>query len=139
MSRTVTLQSLDPRIDRLGIPQEQSPFEGVPEGTHLETYEVFHQAKSGARHIHVGSIHAPNPELAMVFAKEQFARRSECVNLWVVRSSEVITFSPEDADLFETTPEKSYRDASGYKVMQKILSWKQRLQQEQTRQTTGNQ
>lgn len=138
MSQSVTLRSLDPRVERLGIPQEQSVFENVPEGTHLQTFEVFHQAKSGARHIHVGSIHAPNAELAMVFAKEQYARRSECVNLWVVKSSEIITFSPEDADLFATTPEKTYRDASGYKVMQKILAWKQRLQQKGTDQSTSN-
>ncbi len=134
MSRTVTLQSLDPRVTRLGIPTEQEPFEGVPEGSHLQTFEVFHQAKSGARHIHVGSIHAPNAEMAMVFAKEQYARRSQCVNLWVVKTSEIITFSPDDADLFATTPEKDYRDASGYKVMQKILAWKQRTEQEQSSQ-----
>ncbi|KXB98678.1 MAG: hypothetical protein AA908_00150 [Chlorobi bacterium NICIL-2] len=120
------------------MPQEQPAFEGVPEGSHLQTFEVFHQAKSGARHIHVGSIHAPNAELAMVFAKEQYARRSECVNLWVVKSSEIITFSPDDADLFATTPEKTYRDASGYKVMQKILAWKQRLQQKDTDQPTSS-
>ncbi len=138
MSHSVTLRSLDPRVERLGIPREQPPFEGVPEGTHLETFEVFHQAKSGARHIHVGSIHAPNAELAMVFAKEQYARRSECVNLWVVKSSEIITFSPDDADLFATTPEKTYRDASGYKVMQKILAWKQRLQQKDTDQPSSS-
>jgi|DewCreStandDraft_5_1066085.scaffolds.fasta_scaffold00439_35 ring-1,2-phenylacetyl-CoA epoxidase subunit PaaB len=138
MSHSVTLRSLDPRVERLGIPQEQPAFEGVPEGSHLQTFEVFHQAKSGARHIHVGSIHAPNAELAMVFAKEQYARRSECVNLWVVKSSEIITFSPDDADLFATTPEKTYRDASGYKVMQKILAWKQRLQQKDTDQPTSS-
>jgi len=138
MSHSVTLRSLDPRVERLGIPQEQPAFEGVPEGSHLQTFEEFHQAKSGARHIHVGSIHAPNAELAMVFAKEQYARRSECVNLWVVKSSEIITFSPDDADLFATTPEKTYRDASGYKVMQKILAWKQRLQQKDTDQPTSS-
>lgn len=130
MSRSVTLQSLDPRVTRLGIPQEQETFEGVPEGSHWQTFEVFHQAQSGARHIHVGSVHAPNAELAMVFAKEQYGRRSQCVNLWVVRTSEVITFAPEDADLFATTPDKTYREASGYKVMQKILAWKQRQQQQ---------
>lgn len=137
MSRTVTLQSLDPRVTRLGIPTEQGDFPGVPECSHLQTFEVFHQAKSGARHIHVGSIHAPNAEMAMVFAKEQYARRSECVNLWVVKTSEIITFSPEDADLFATTPDKDYRDASGYKVMQKILAWKQRLQQKQSQQESS--
>jgi ring-1,2-phenylacetyl-CoA epoxidase subunit PaaB len=130
MSRTVTLQSLDPRVTRLGIPTEQEPFQGVPQGSHLQTFEVFHQAKSGARHIHVGSVHAPNAELAMVFAKEQYGRRMQCVNLWVVKTSEIITFAPEDADLFERVPDKSYRDASGYKVMQKILAWKQRTQHE---------
>lgn len=131
MSRTVTLQSLDPRVTRLGIPVEQEPFEGVPEGTHFQTFEVFHQEKSGARHVHVGTVHAPNAEMAMVFAKEQYARRGKCVNLWVVKTSEIITFSPEDADLFATTAEKTYREASGYKVMQKLLAWKQQQQSQQ--------
>ncbi len=130
------LQSLDPRVTRLNIPadltqQQYSPTQALE---HLETYEVFHQAKTGARHIHVGSVHASSPELAIVFAKEQFGRRSLTVNMWVVKTEDIMSLAPDDAELFTTTPEKDFREASGYKVMQKLNAYK-KLRQESAKET----
>lgn len=89
------------------------------------TYEVFHQKKSGTQHSHAGIVHAPNAEMAMVLAKEQYARRGQTNSLWVVKSSEIFTTSAEDADIFETTPEKLHREASLYKSRDKIEKYKQ--------------
>jgi ring-1,2-phenylacetyl-CoA epoxidase subunit PaaB len=126
MSDSVLIKSLDPRVSRMNIPVDASVqnFEPTKELHHLQTFEVFHQAKSGARHIHVGSVHAPNAELAILFAKEQFGRRSQTVNMWVVKTEDVISLSPEDVELFTTTPDKDFREASGYKVMQKLNAFK---------------
>ncbi|MBD1210939.1 MAG: 1,2-phenylacetyl-CoA epoxidase subunit B [Ignavibacteria bacterium] len=91
----------------------------------FETYEVFHQAKTGARHIHVGSVHAPNAEMAYLFAKEQFGRRMTTTSLWVARTTDIFTTN-EDAELYTTAnaPEKEYRNATIWKVRDKIDRFK---------------
>lgn len=112
--------SLDPRINRItDLPEEQEIVEiEHPEG--WITYEVFHQKKTGTQHIHVGIVHAPNAEMAIVFAKESFARRGATSNLWVVKSEDVTALDYSDSDIFDTTPEKTYRDAAFYKTRGKI-------------------
>lgn len=88
--------------------------------TQWTTWEVFHQVKRGAAHVHVGSVHAPDAEMALLLAKEQFARRQNCVNLWVVPSSAIVSTPYTDADMFEHGTDKSYREAFGYKVRDRI-------------------
>lgn len=124
------VNSLDPRINRAGIELEK-PFEKeLKPLEHFETYEVFHQKKRGTHHQHVGSVHAPNPEMALLFAKEQYSRRGTCVNLWVTRTADVFASDYDDADIFETSPEKLYREAAPYKVMDKINEYKARVAEE---------
>ena len=115
------MKSLDPRINRIDVPENIQPVE---EHENWQTYEVFHQEKRGKHHEHVGSVHAPNHELALIFAKEQYARRKKCVNIWVVKTSDIHAFNLEDEDMFVTTPEKIHREAAGYKVMEKIAQYK---------------
>ncbi len=113
--------SLDPRIARVDLPEgpvELSPLD------EFQTYEVFHQKKRGDQHEHVGIVHAPNDEMALLFAKDQYARRGICVNIWVVKSENVIASSYDDTDIFLIAPEKIYREAGGYKVMDKINKFK---------------
>lgn len=119
------ITSLDPRVTRLGLDSE-TPSPAV-EKTALDqhqTYEVFHQQKSGAHHMHVGVVHAPTKELALILAKEQYGRRGTTLNLWVVNTSDVFTMRSEDADIFETTPEKTYRDVAAYMVRNKVEAFK---------------
>ena len=85
-----------------------------------ELYEVFHQKARGEHHIHVGAVHAPDPKMALVLAKEQYARRMACVNLWVVRSADITASDYADSDLFEHATDKSSREAYGYKVVKKV-------------------
>jgi ring-1,2-phenylacetyl-CoA epoxidase subunit PaaB len=88
--------------------------------TQWEVYEVFHQKARGEQHVHVGSVHAPNPEMALVLAKEQYARRMACVNLWVVKASDIHASEYADQDMFAHATDKSYREAYGYKVVKKV-------------------
>lgn len=123
------MESLDPRIARLhDIKAGEAPTVGHHD--YGETWEVFHQAKRGKHHAHVGTVHAPDPELAMVYAKEQFGRRQTTTNLWVVRTADIFALSYEDADMFATTPEKIHREAAGYKTRDKIAAFKQQQAQE---------
>ena len=82
-----------------------------------KTYEVFHQNKRGEPHVHVGAVHAPDAEMALMLARDQFARRLECVSLWVVPSDQ-ITATPyeESGGWFEPATDKSYREASGFPI-----------------------
>ncbi len=112
-------ESLDPRIQRAHI--EGAPASaGLEPNEHWETFAIFHQDKRGAAHEFVGIVHAPDPELALVFAKEQFGRRKKTVNIWAVRSTDIFTFQHEDEDMFSTVPDKNYREASGYPVRKRI-------------------
>ncbi|MCS7085308.1 MAG: hypothetical protein RMM53_05660 [Bacteroidia bacterium] len=106
------IRSLDPRVSRLDLPELHRP---QTENEQWETYEVFHQQARGEQHRHVGIVHAPDPETAILFAKEQYARRSRCVNLWVVRSADVYATDYADADMFEPSFDKNYRESFGYK------------------------
>ncbi len=128
----MTIKSLDPRITRANIPEEFStPVPPRDDLDQLETWEVFHQEKRGEHPVHVGSLHAPNSDLALLFAKEQYARRSRCVSLWVVRSADVVAIGVEDEDIFATTPEKDYREAKGYRVGGKLTAYKRRRTSEE--------
>ena len=116
---------LDPRINRLDLEHAKN-YTAIGEKQMWPTWEVFHQRKRGEQHVHVGIVHAPDADLALVFAKEQYGRRLKCSNIWVVKSAEIFSFSYEDEDMFETAPEKLYREAAGYKVMEKINQYKKK-------------
>ena len=118
--------SFDPRVNRLDFSGEETPFaEG--ERMQWQTYEVFAQQRRGEQHTHVGVVHAANPELALLFAKEQFGRREQCANLWVVRTADVHATSYEDADMFQHAFDKSYRESSGYRVKDTIEVFQREL------------
>ncbi len=119
------IKSLDPRVTRSNIDEDTQ--EGILNPLdHFETYEVFEQRKRGIHHVHVGSVHAPSAEMAVVFAKEQYTRRGQCVNLWVVKTSDVFVTEYEDSDIFETTVNKKYREPDAYKVIDRINAFKER-------------
>jgi ring-1,2-phenylacetyl-CoA epoxidase subunit PaaB len=82
--------------------------------THWETYEVFHQSKKGEAHIHVGSVHAPDPQFALQMARDQFARRLKCVSIWVVNTRDIIATNYQDDTFFAQVTDKSYRDPKAF-------------------------
>lgn len=122
-------KSLDPRVQRLDLQRSEQEDPAVSKHEYWSTFEVFHQAKRGKQHQHVGTVHAPDPEVALVFAKEQFGRRQTCVNMWVVPTAEIFAFSYQDEDMFDTTPEKVHREPGGYKVRDKIEDYKKKKSQ----------
>lgn len=119
-----TIVSLDPRITRAKINEDAiDPLEHLDQ---FQTYEVFHQSRRGTQHVHVGIVHAPNPDMALLYAKEQYARRGQTSNLWVVPSAAVYATAYFDDDIFSTVPEKIHRDPATYKVMDKIKEFKEK-------------
>ncbi len=125
--------SLDPRVTRMNIEADSAPeLEPKAELDQFHTYEVFHQAKSGAHHVHVGIVHAPNADMALLMAKEQYARRGQTVNLWVVNTRDIVAMATADADVFATTPEKTYRDVGAYMVRNKVEAFKNQQKEGQS-------
>lgn len=198
----MSLSSLDPRIARLGLPDAPPPPPDKPALDQFQTYEAFHQKKEGTAYTYVGPVHAPEADVAFLFAKEQYSRRFPCtglwvvptdairvsayvgdqesvydtvptaassvgeefeifhlkkrgkahvhagtvrsasaeealqqakaafgeqrpvVNVWVVRSADVLRSDEADRDMWTTTPEKKYRDAIAYKVQDRIDRFK---------------
>lgn len=119
--------NLDPRIQRLDLQQNSQNPNPNPEHSHWETYEVMVQPKRGDAHTHAGSLHAPSPELALVFAKEQYGRRDKCFNMWVIPTAQIFAFNPSDSDMFANNIDKTYRNAGGFKVGEKISEYKKQL------------
>ncbi|RPI31647.1 MAG: phenylacetic acid degradation protein [Chloroflexota bacterium] len=72
--------------------------------TQWRRYQVFVQEKSGEPHQDVGSVHAPDPELALFNARDVFARRPECVSMWVVPAEAI--FSKTAQELAQWDPVK---------------------------------
>ncbi len=108
----------DPYHQHLALARRRAP-EHAPADTEWPVWEVFQQDKRGEHHKHVGSLHAPDPELALVLAKESFARRGECVNLWVARATDIFATAYEDADVFQHTTDKMYREPGGFHGLRK--------------------
>jgi ring-1,2-phenylacetyl-CoA epoxidase subunit PaaB len=124
----MNIQSLDPRMNRLSLQTTGDSFEQPVELDQWQTWQVFHQESRGAHHKHVGIVHAPTPEMALLMAKEQYARRFQCVNLWVVRTTDVYATDYDDADMFEPATSKLYREMQGYKDTSKVLTAWQKAQ-----------
>jgi ring-1,2-phenylacetyl-CoA epoxidase subunit PaaB len=76
---------------------------------------VFARKRPGAPLREVGSVDAKNPELAKLFAKENYARRkNDPHNLYVVRESDLAELGEDVA--YGGTLEKEYREDKGYDV-----------------------
>jgi len=79
----------------------------------MEVYEVFRRSGHKEPFEHCGAVIAPDPQMALLMAKECFLRRREGEHLWVVRRNDVHSFS--DETLLEIAADKSYRFASAYR------------------------
>ena len=80
-------------------------------------FEVFVRARRGLSHNHVGSLHAPDAEMALRNARDTYTRRQEGVSIWVVPSAAITASSPEEKDsFFDPAADKIYRHPTFYDV-----------------------
>ncbi len=83
----------------------------------LPLYEVFVRGKRGLNHVHVGSLHAPDAEMAVHAARDLYTRRNEGVSIWVVRADDITASSPGEKDLlFAPSADKVYRHPTFYQI-----------------------
>ncbi|MEI2609395.1 MAG: hypothetical protein V9G20_12265 [Candidatus Promineifilaceae bacterium] len=64
--------------------------------TQWPRYEVFQQDKPGQAHYNAGSVHAPDGEMALLNARDVFARRPRCHSMWVVAATAISAWSYQE-------------------------------------------
>jgi ring-1,2-phenylacetyl-CoA epoxidase subunit PaaB len=83
----------------------------------MPLFEVFIRSKAGLAHKHVGSLHAPDDDMALKAARDVYTRRGEGISIWVVQSKLISASDPSDKEmLFEPTSSKPYRHPTFYEV-----------------------
>lgn len=82
----------------------------------FDVYEVFAQSDSLSPHVHVFNVLASSVDMAMALAEENFFRRSDFVNLWVVRRDHIHQLGFEQRDGFKKL-DKPYRTTDDYKYL----------------------
>lgn len=125
----MVLKSLDPRVSRLGIPDSQEAMAPKEILDQFETYEAFVQVKDNKPFEHVGPVHAPNEEMAFLFAKEQYSRRGMfCNALCVVKTENIKAsdFTDNSIDIYDTlTQEPSGVERESFEVFHLMKRGKQ--------------
>ncbi|MDA5194470.1 1,2-phenylacetyl-CoA epoxidase subunit PaaB [Govanella unica] len=84
-------------------------------------YEIFLRSRNGLSHKHVGSLHAPDAEMAIANARDAYTRRGEGVSIWAVPSASIIASDPSDkATMYEPALDKGYRHATYYDIPEEV-------------------
>jgi len=84
-------------------------------------FEIFIRARGGLDHKHVGSLHATDARMAIEHARDLYTRREEGISIWAVRSVDIVSSDPEDAEsLFEPARDKIYRHPTFYQIPDEV-------------------
>ena len=85
--------------------------------TEFPLWEVFIRGQHGLAHRHVGSLHAPDAELALKSARDVYTRRNEGVSIWVVPSASIAASDPSEAEQnFDPSESKIYRHPTFFDI-----------------------
>ncbi len=64
--------------------------------TQWPNFEVFQQEREGEPHRNVGSVHAPDAEMALLNARNVFVRRPNCLSMWVVPAEAILAKTAQE-------------------------------------------
>ena len=79
----------------------------------MRVYEVFLMKDGREGYRHAGSLEAPDDELAVVLARESYARRAEGDAMWLVDRRHLVTVPPE---FIAPNADKPHRHNDGARV-----------------------
>ncbi len=104
------------------------PVTGVPAGSGPDQvrsgwplFEVFLRGKRGLNHVHVGSLHAADAQMALRHARDLYTRRNEGVSIWVVAARDITASSPDEKDpFFAPSGDKVYRHPTFYDIPEDV-------------------
>jgi ring-1,2-phenylacetyl-CoA epoxidase subunit PaaB len=101
-------------VPTAGVPIHEP---GGPQARDWPLWEVFIRPRRGLSHSHVGSLHAPDAEIALRNARDVYTRRQEGVSIWVVPAKLITASSPDEKDsFFDPAGDKVYRHPTFYEV-----------------------
>ncbi len=84
-------------------------------------WEIFIRGQHGMSHRHVGSLHAPDAELAIKNARDVYTRRNEGVSIWAVEAKHIAATAPGDKEpLFEPSNSKVYRHPTFFDIPDEV-------------------
>ena len=111
---TFTAEGGHGAVPTTGVPTDADP-EVVKSDWPL--YEVFLRGKRGLNHVHVGSLHAADADMALHHARDLYTRRNEGVSIWVVAARDITASSPDEKDpFFAPSGDKVYRHPTFYDI-----------------------
>lgn len=82
----------------------------------MRVYEVFLKKDGKDEFRHAGSLEAADPELALVLARESYARRAEGATMWVVDREHIMT---GDEEFIAPNADKPHRHNDGSVVAER--------------------
>ncbi|MDQ0269648.1 1,2-phenylacetyl-CoA epoxidase subunit PaaB [Cytobacillus purgationiresistens] len=88
------------------------------EGFYQE-FEVFSKRTDTTPLQYQFSLLAPNHEIAIVMAQENFMRREPVADIWVVKRSDIRKLSRDEKHSLPRLDNKDYRNAKGYGYLRK--------------------
>jgi ring-1,2-phenylacetyl-CoA epoxidase subunit PaaB len=84
-------------------------------------WEVFIRGRRGLSHVHAGSLHASDAQMALRNARDVYTRRGEGVSIWVVPSAAILASSPDEKDpFFAPAADKVYRHPTFYTLPEEV-------------------
>ncbi|MBJ7437491.1 MAG: 1,2-phenylacetyl-CoA epoxidase subunit B [Sphingopyxis sp.] len=84
-------------------------------------WEIFVRARGGLSHRHVGSVQAPDADMALRHARDTYTRRMEGVSIWAARSADIAASDPaSEGPLFEPAESKIYRHPTFYPIPDEV-------------------
>lgn len=78
----------------------------------MATYEVFLKQDGRNEFRHAGALQSPSDELAVVLARESYARRAEGDRLWIVRREHILDPGEEFVVPNATKPHRHHDGAA---------------------------
>ncbi|GAB4154097.1 MAG: phenylacetic acid degradation protein [Candidatus Promineifilaceae bacterium] len=93
--------------------------------TQWPRYEVFKQDTPDKPHQAVGSVHAPDPEMALLNARDVFVRRPRCHSLWVAPAAAILSRTAQE---LAADPDWDQAEAPGDQPAQTYLVFRKTSQ-----------
>lgn len=92
-------------------------------------WEVFVQEEQGGAHLHAGSVHAPDAELALQNARDVYARRGPALSIWVAPATAFTATKPSDSGpFFDPADDKLYRHPNFYETPRALRKYAEKLE-----------
>ncbi len=89
------------------------------EKTFYQEYEVFSKRTPSSAFQHQFSFLAPNEEMALVLAQENFMRREPVADIWIVNRKHIRKMDAEEKLTLGRLDNKDYRTTKGYGYLKK--------------------